>query len=231
MHGRGALLAVCLFLVALSHCQRQVLVTTNSFEAPLDLSGAAVQATAECGRDANGGPVETQFCTSASTCDICNAGESERSYPARVAIDGDVATAWQSPPLSQGEEFRAVNFTLDLGQVCDWRRSLCDTALFFKLSKIACIQNFDLQLSIAGVTKFKCVHGSGLLYMWFLIPFVQRFTVTSLTLRSGASPLPAVWTLHGSRDGVTFTPWRTFEAGDAPQGREVSSRNIHLNMP
>ena len=61
----------------------------------------------------------------------------------------------------------------------------------------------------------------------FLIPYVQRFTVTSLTLRSGASPLPAVWTLHGSRDGVTFTPWRAFEAGDAPQGREVSSRNIY----
>ena len=112
MHGRGALLTVCLFLVASSHCQRQVL-------APLDLSGAAVQATAECGRNANGDPLETPFCTSASTCDICNAGESERSYPARAAVDGDVATAWQSPPLSQGEEFRAVNFTLDLGQVYD----------------------------------------------------------------------------------------------------------------
>lgn len=115
MQGRGALLAVCFFLVAPSHYQ--ILATTNRFAAPLDLSGAAVQATAECGRDANGDPVETTFCTSASTCDICNAGESERSYPARAAVDGDVATAWQSPPLSQEEEFRAVNFTLDLGQV------------------------------------------------------------------------------------------------------------------
>ena len=118
MHGRGALLAVCLLLVAPSHGSPD-LETTNSFAAPLDLSGAAVQGTAECGRDANGDPVETPFCTSAGTCDICNAGESERSYPARAAVDGDVATAWQSPPLSQGEEFRAVNFTLDLGQVYD----------------------------------------------------------------------------------------------------------------
>ena len=115
MYGRGALLVVCFLLVAPKHCQ--ILATTNRFAVPLDLSGAAVQATAECGRDANGDPVETTFCTSASTCDICNASESERSYPARAAVDGYVATAWQSPPLSQGEEFRAVNFTLDLGQV------------------------------------------------------------------------------------------------------------------
>ena len=116
MHGLGALLAVCLLLVAPRHGS---LATTNSFAATLDLSGTAVQATAECGRDANGDPIEAPFCTSASTCDICNADESERSYPARAAVDGDVATAWQSPPLSQGEEFRAVNFTLDLGQVYD----------------------------------------------------------------------------------------------------------------
>ena len=101
--------------------------------------------------------------------------------------------------------------------------------------RLLCLHSeLDLQLSIAGVTcncvnyvsKYKCVHGSGLL--WFFIPYVQRFTVTSFTLCSGASPLPAVWTLHGSRDGITFIPWRTFEAGDAPQGGEVSSRDIYL---
>ena len=71
---------------------------------------------------------------------------------------------------------------------------------------------------LASINVYMVLHG----LLYFLILYVQRFTVTSLTLRSGASPLPAVWTLHGSRDGIAFTPWRTFEAGDAPQGGEVS---------
>jgi len=114
MHGRGTLLAFCVLSISLGYCQPQVLVVTSD----LDLGSSTVRATAECGRNANGEPVETEFCTSASSCESCNAGESERSYPALAAVDGSAATSWQSPPLSAGEEFTAVNFTLELGQVC-----------------------------------------------------------------------------------------------------------------
>lgn len=116
MYGRGTLLAFCVLSISLSYCQPQVLVVTSD----LDLGSSTVRATAECGRNANGEPVETEFCTSASSCESCNAGESERSYPALAAVDGSAATSWQSPPLSAGEEFTAVNFTLELGQVCIW---------------------------------------------------------------------------------------------------------------
>ena len=109
----------CVLSVSLSYCIVGETTLTDISTASVTLTDIpTASATAECGRNADGDPVETEFCTSSSTCESCNAGFSETSYPARAAIDGALATSWQSPALSEGEEFRAVNFTIELAQVC-----------------------------------------------------------------------------------------------------------------
>ena len=49
-------------------------------------------------------------------CDHCNPSDVTKEHRARYAIDGSEKW-WQSPPLSRGIDFNAVNLTIDLGQV------------------------------------------------------------------------------------------------------------------
>ena len=50
-------------------------------------------------------------------CDTCDPSDPKRSHPASNAIDG-TSNWWQSPPMSRGLKYAAVNLTIDLGQVC-----------------------------------------------------------------------------------------------------------------
>ena len=47
-------------------------------------------------------------------CDYCNPSQ---DHGPEFAIDG-TQSWWQSPPLSRGMQFNAVNLTIHLGQVC-----------------------------------------------------------------------------------------------------------------
>lgn len=49
-------------------------------------------------------------------CDVCDPTDPKRSHPASNAIDG-TSNWWQSPPMSRGLKYSAVNLTIDLGQV------------------------------------------------------------------------------------------------------------------
>ncbi|GCC23323.1 hypothetical protein chiPu_0001717 [Chiloscyllium punctatum] len=90
--------------------------------------GTKITATATCGQDESGKPVEDLYCKlvggpvsgdpsqtiQGQYCDICKA-ESNKAHPSTNAIDG-TERWWQSPPLSRGLEYNEVNVTLDLGQ-------------------------------------------------------------------------------------------------------------------
>ncbi|XP_059508738.1 laminin subunit alpha-5 isoform X2 [Stegostoma tigrinum] len=91
--------------------------------------GTKIIATATCGQDESGKPVEDLYCKlvggpvsgdpsqtiQGQYCDICKA-ESNKAHPSTNAIDG-TERWWQSPPLSRGLEYNEVNVTLDLGQL------------------------------------------------------------------------------------------------------------------
>lgn len=49
-------------------------------------------------------------------CDYCDPASSNQAHPAENVLDG-TEKWWQSPPLSRGLQFNAVNLTIDLGQV------------------------------------------------------------------------------------------------------------------
>lgn len=67
----------------------------------------SVNASAECDRPS------TTYCISGG-CFACNvSGE----FSASNAVDRDPATSWQSPPLSEGDEFKNVVVDVDLGDV------------------------------------------------------------------------------------------------------------------
>ncbi|XP_031422129.1 laminin subunit alpha-5 isoform X2 [Clupea harengus] len=92
--------------------------------------GTKITATATCGEDENGRPIQDLYCKlvggpvsgdpsqtiQGQYCDICSAGESDRAHPITNAIDG-TERWWQSPPLSRSVEYNEVNVTLDLGQL------------------------------------------------------------------------------------------------------------------
>ncbi|XP_074640335.1 laminin subunit alpha-like [Tubulanus polymorphus] len=48
-------------------------------------------------------------------CDYCDANDQNHAHPADYAVDGSERW-WQSPPLSRGMEYNAINLTIDLGQ-------------------------------------------------------------------------------------------------------------------
>ncbi|XP_069740233.1 laminin subunit alpha-5 isoform X2 [Narcine bancroftii] len=91
--------------------------------------GTQIAATATCGEDGSGRPIEDLYCKlvggpvsgdpsqtiQGQYCDICKAG-SNKAHPGTNAIDG-TERWWQSPPLSRGLEYNEVNVTLDLGQL------------------------------------------------------------------------------------------------------------------
>ncbi|XP_078092838.1 laminin subunit alpha-5 isoform X1 [Mustelus asterias] len=91
--------------------------------------GTKITATATCGEDETGRPVEDLYCKlvggpvsgdpsqtiQGQYCDICKA-ESNKAHPSTNAIDG-TERWWQSPPLSRSLEYNEVNVTLDLGQL------------------------------------------------------------------------------------------------------------------
>ena len=88
----------------------------------LDLRDVRVTATAECGV-----PVATEYVV----CSDTSGGECVRTcgrggggaiaHDAELAVDGDTATSWQSPPLSfyqsLGETIPSHYLTIDLGLV------------------------------------------------------------------------------------------------------------------
>uniref|UniRef100_A0A3B3SPK2 Laminin, alpha 5 n=1 Tax=Paramormyrops kingsleyae TaxID=1676925 RepID=A0A3B3SPK2_9TELE len=92
--------------------------------------GTKITATATCGEDESrrwtedlycklvGGPVsgDPSQTIQGQYCDICTAGNVDKAHPITNAIDG-TERWWQSPPLSRGLEYNAVNVTLDLGQL------------------------------------------------------------------------------------------------------------------
>lgn len=49
-------------------------------------------------------------------CDFCDRNDPTKEHPVRFAIDG-TERWWQSPPLSRGMSYNAVNLTINLGQV------------------------------------------------------------------------------------------------------------------
>ena len=94
-------------------------------------TGKKIQATATCGVNVT---TPEQFCrltgvagevkesdlritiNSGQLCEECDPSEEELSHPAEFAIDG-TERWWQSPPLSRGMEYNAVNLSIDLEQV------------------------------------------------------------------------------------------------------------------
>ncbi|XP_063064918.1 laminin subunit alpha-5 isoform X2 [Engraulis encrasicolus] len=92
--------------------------------------GTKITATATCGVDENGRPIQDLYCKlvggpvsgdpsqtiQGQYCDICSMGDNNRAHPITNAIDG-TERWWQSPPLSRSVEYNEVNVTLDLGQL------------------------------------------------------------------------------------------------------------------
>ncbi|XP_028849375.1 laminin subunit alpha-5 isoform X2 [Denticeps clupeoides] len=92
--------------------------------------GTKITATATCGEDEDGRPVQDLYCKlvggpvsgdpsqtiQGQYCDICSMGDSNKAHPISNAIDG-TERWWQSPPLSRSAEYNKVNVTLDLGQL------------------------------------------------------------------------------------------------------------------
>lgn len=61
----------------------------------------------------DGGVPSYSYC-SLGGCFACNVSG---QFSAGNAVDGDPASSWQSPPLSEGDEFRNVVVDVDLGNV------------------------------------------------------------------------------------------------------------------
>ncbi|XP_062872234.1 laminin subunit alpha-5 [Trichomycterus rosablanca] len=92
--------------------------------------GTKITATATCGEDEDGRPVQDLYCKlvggpvsgdpsqtiQGQYCDTCDTADSNRAHPISNAIDG-TERWWQSPPLSRSSEYNQVNVTLDLGQL------------------------------------------------------------------------------------------------------------------
>ncbi|XP_076132765.1 laminin subunit alpha-5 isoform X1 [Alosa pseudoharengus] len=92
--------------------------------------GTKITATATCGVDENGRPIQDLYCKlvggpvsgdpsqtiQGQYCDICTVDDSNQAHPITNAIDG-TERWWQSPPLSRSVEYNEVNVTLDLGQL------------------------------------------------------------------------------------------------------------------
>ncbi|TUI56729.1 Laminin subunit alpha-5 [Bagarius yarrelli] len=92
--------------------------------------GTKITATATCGEDEQGRPVQDLYCKlvggpvsgdpsqtiQGQYCDTCDTADSNRAHPITNAIDG-TERWWQSPPLSRSAEYNRVNVTLDLGQL------------------------------------------------------------------------------------------------------------------
>lgn len=115
--------------ILLGTCSAQVKVLTPPY---FNLaSGKKIQTTATCGVNVS---TPEQFCrltgvagevkesdlritiNSGQLCEECDPSEEELSHPAEFAIDG-TERWWQSPPLSRGMEYNAVNLSIDLEQV------------------------------------------------------------------------------------------------------------------
>nr|XP_039265768.1 laminin subunit alpha-5-like isoform X2 [Styela clava] len=89
-------------------------------------TGKEIESTATCGENGEqmfckltGGPNEFLYnenLRQGQFCDMCDANDTTKSHPIKYAIDG-TEKWWQSPPLSQGNEFNKINITLHLGQV------------------------------------------------------------------------------------------------------------------
>ncbi|XP_021350179.1 laminin subunit alpha-like isoform X1 [Mizuhopecten yessoensis] len=94
--------------------------------------GREITATSTCGESPSGGESRERYCrlTGATGrersrvdteiiqgqfCDYCDRNEPGREHPAKYAIDG-TERWWQSPPLSRGMAYSAVNLTVNLGQ-------------------------------------------------------------------------------------------------------------------
>ncbi|KAK3546888.1 hypothetical protein QTP86_003816 [Hemibagrus guttatus] len=98
--------------------------------------GTKITATATCGEDEHGRPVQDLYCKlvggpvsgdpsqtiQGQYCDTCDTADSNRAHPITNAIDG-TERWWQSPPLSRSTEYNQVNVTLDLGQETRWKGS------------------------------------------------------------------------------------------------------------
>lgn len=114
--------------ILLGTCSAQVKVLTPPY---FNLaSGKKIQTTATCGVNVS---TPEQFCrltgvagevkesdlritiNSGQLCEECDPSEEELSHPAEFAIDG-TERWWQSPPLSRGMEYNAVNLSIDLEQ-------------------------------------------------------------------------------------------------------------------
>uniref|UniRef100_A0A671KQZ1 Laminin subunit alpha-5 n=1 Tax=Sinocyclocheilus anshuiensis TaxID=1608454 RepID=A0A671KQZ1_9TELE len=92
--------------------------------------GTKITATATCGVDENGQPIQDLYCKlvggpvsgdpsqtiQGQYCDICTSKDTNRAHPINNAIDG-TERWWQSPPLSRSAKYNKVNVTLDLGQL------------------------------------------------------------------------------------------------------------------
>ncbi|XP_051518234.1 laminin subunit alpha-5 [Myxocyprinus asiaticus] len=92
--------------------------------------GTKITATATCGVDENGQPIQDLYCKlvggpvlgdpsqtiQGQYCDICTSEDTNRAHPISNAIDG-TERWWQSPPLSRSTKYNEVNVTLDLGQL------------------------------------------------------------------------------------------------------------------
>lgn len=92
----------------------------------LILTGKKIESTATCGVEKSqvfckltGGPNEYDFNENlyqGQFCDICDSSLQSKAHPIKYAIDG-TEKWWQSPPLSEGQEFNKINITIHLGQV------------------------------------------------------------------------------------------------------------------
>ncbi|XP_051961295.1 laminin subunit alpha-5-like [Xyrauchen texanus] len=92
--------------------------------------GTKITATATCGVDENGHPIQDLYCKlvggpvlgdpsqtiQGQYCDICTSEDTNRAHPISNAIDG-TERWWQSPPLSRSTKYNVVNVTMDLGQL------------------------------------------------------------------------------------------------------------------
>ncbi|XP_071940937.1 laminin-like protein epi-1 [Antedon mediterranea] len=117
-------ICVCFLGVGMIQCQNQAL-SPPSFNIA---QGKKISATSTCGDQGdelyckitgNTGdgfrPSEKDIIVNGQYCDSCEMTDLLSRHPVEYAIDG-TERWWQSPPLSRGSTYNAVNVTIDLGQ-------------------------------------------------------------------------------------------------------------------